>query len=223
MKAAQWRSVVERGKPSRFITLTCDPSAFETPFHAIDHLTKMLPRLLRDIRREYGYFEYVKVWELHKSGWPHIHIAARCNFIPQKWLSQRWEALGCGKIVDIRKVTKGKLAARYVAKYLGKACGDMARMLRKTRIITKSRGYVLPDPKDSEPAELKDFKWRASKGDYWKIVSDLASCGATVLSKSTYTLRTVFDVRNADLDPYWTALDVIPWCVFADDGADPPT
>jgi hypothetical protein len=64
---------------------------------------------------------YFAVVERHKSGRPHLHILFRCDFIPQKWISEQMQRLAGSPICDIRKVHGTKQAAAYVAKYVGKA------------------------------------------------------------------------------------------------------
>lgn len=223
VKRAQWADLVVRGKPDRFITLTCDPALFHSPADALQQMRKAWSRLVQKIRKQYGAFEFVRVWELHKSGYPHIHAAVRSKYIPQDWLSQTWQALGVGKVVDIRKVHNPKYSARYVAKYLGKTVGDMARMLQGTRIITKSRNWAPPEPEDSPAEDLKDWRQAHTKADLWMLLADLASCGCTTISQSTYTLRTVLDCSDMRIEPRLTSLDCIPWRVFETDADPPPT
>jgi hypothetical protein len=190
-KVAQWRAIIIAGKPNRFITLTTDPKLLPDPAAAVAHLNRSFPILIRDIRKNFGPFEFVRVWEFTEKGYPHIHIVARGGFVPQKWISERWAKLGCGKIVDIRAVGKAKDAARYVAKYLGKSTDETAAALGKIRLINKSRGWTLPNPLLDPVEDMSDFTWKKFKADYGTILSDLASMGCELIERNGLTCRTL--------------------------------
>lgn len=101
------------------------------------------------IRREYGEFEYLRVLELTKKGWPHFHFVARSGYIPQPWLSDRWDTLTGAPIVDVRKIEKTREAYWYVMKYLGKQhyCTFTERR------VTMSKGFA-PKRPEKRSAEL---------------------------------------------------------------------
>lgn len=69
--------------------------------------------------REIGSFSYIWVREEQDSGLPHLHILVS-RYLPQDWLSRRWEELGGGEIVDIRQIERVEKAAHYIGKYLTK-------------------------------------------------------------------------------------------------------
>lgn len=156
------------------------------------------------------------MWELHRSGYPHLHVVARSPFIPQKWLSERWSQLGIGSIVDIRKIFKHETAARYIAKYLGKATGDCARMLSGTRIITKSRNWILQDPMVSPEEELAGWTWAPVSAELWEILSDFAACGAALADQSRFSYRTLLDLATFWPDAKKANLGTLPLHLFRD-------
>jgi hypothetical protein len=156
------------------------------------------------------------VWELHKSGYPHLHVVARAGFIPQKWLSERWDQLGIGCIVDIRKVYKHETAAFYISKYLGKAVGDCARMLRNTRIISKSRNWLIADPEVSDLDELKGWTWAPVSAELWQVLADFASCGASLISRSLCSSRALLSLEHFFPDARKANLDALPLQIFTD-------
>jgi len=130
-----WATRIATGKPERFITLTTDPKRFASPRDATAHLKKALPRLIQALRRQGRRFEYALVWELTEEGWPHIHIAQRGDYIPQPVLRSLWDRLGCGTIVDVRKIDSTAKAANYVAKYLAKTTSQDPDTFAGLRII----------------------------------------------------------------------------------------
>lgn len=62
--------------------------------------------------------EFIAVLELHRSGVPHLHVLVGA-YLPQDWLSAAWQAVGGGRIVDIRFVDVHKISA-YLSKYFTK-------------------------------------------------------------------------------------------------------
>lgn len=136
-----WSKRIADAKPARMLTLTCDHSRFPSPQAAYQAMKAALPPLFRLIRRQIGPIEYAAVWELHEDGYPHLHIAMRGHYIPQKWLSRVWNNLGLGPIVDIRQVKTSKGAAAYMAKYMTKTVAAGKDSVRLSRVIQASRHY----------------------------------------------------------------------------------
>jgi hypothetical protein len=111
----------ERPELSRLLTLTLDPQYApddQEKQHA--YITQRWNALRTAISREIGEFSYIWVREEQDSGLPHIHILVS-RFLPQDWLSRRWDELGGGEIVDIRQIERVEKAAHYIGKYLTKS------------------------------------------------------------------------------------------------------
>jgi len=107
-------------KPTTLITLTVNNRLHSTPRAAWEKTRRQIPKLIQRIRRNFGEFEYLKILEITKKGWPHYHFVARCEYIPQPRLSAWWNDLTGAPIVDVRKVKRTTDAYFYVVKYLGK-------------------------------------------------------------------------------------------------------
>jgi len=107
-------------RPNRLVTLTVNPRCWPDPRAAYDGTRRKVAILARMARREFGEFEYLRVLEQTRAGWPHYHLVVRSPYIPQQWLSDRWRELTGAPIVDIRRVDDCDGAASYVAKYLAK-------------------------------------------------------------------------------------------------------
>jgi hypothetical protein len=127
--------------PSRMLTLTIDPALYESPKDAWEKTTDLIPELVRLIRNEPvrqwkenkkagrrcsaeapepTEFEYLKVTELHKSGWPHWHLLCRSPYIPRQWLTDEWAKLTGATRIDLKKITNTFSSFRYLVKYLTK-------------------------------------------------------------------------------------------------------
>jgi hypothetical protein len=125
----------------RFITLTCKTTRFVSPLAAAAEMKDAYAILVRRIRRKYGKFEYAGIWELHKSGWPHLHILSMGSYIPQKWLSVQWERLNIGFVVHISQVKNKRESAGYVAKYLVKGARRTWEAFSNMRLVQVSAGF----------------------------------------------------------------------------------
>jgi len=111
---------VANAQPNRFVTLTVWTEAYETPRIAYDKTRRAIGQLSRKLRKEFGEFEYFRVLEVTKKGWPHYHLIVRSPYIPQQTISDYWARLARSKIVDVRKIRRPSDIYRYVVKYLGK-------------------------------------------------------------------------------------------------------
>lgn len=159
------RRVAEVGKErglNRLMTLTLDPSKLGAGSVKPGAVWEVWRKFRVYLRRRSGVtLSYVAVLELQKSGVPHLHVLVD-QFIPQAWISERWEALGGGRIVDIRKVRDFKKVARYLGKYLAKGFGK--RELYRARRYSCSRNIKLGE----------------EKGPRWKRFREL-QCGIEVI------------------------------------------
>jgi len=118
MRRRQLINRIKKAEPNRFVTLSVHRN--QTIDEAEKNIRKAMPKLAKLIRKEHSHeFEYVRMLEHCRDGYPHFHLLARSNYIPQKWLSTEWEKLTGARVVDIRKA-HGK-STGYIAKYINKA------------------------------------------------------------------------------------------------------
>jgi hypothetical protein len=110
---------VEDAAPSRLITLTVDPKLWESPRHAYDGTRRALGPWTRAMRRN-GEFEYLRVLELTKKGWPHYHLLVRSPYIPYSLVQRVWAEQTGARVVDVRQVKKRDSVYWYLVKYLAK-------------------------------------------------------------------------------------------------------
>lgn len=89
---------------------------------------------------------YISVLEFHKSGRPHLHVLVD-RYLPQRWISKSWEALGGGRIVHIERVADPGRVGLYLSKYLTKSAILSAPW--GTRRYTTSRDIRLFEKRES--------------------------------------------------------------------------
>lgn len=125
---------------TRFVTLTLDPSRIPqgTPSEVYLHdcWRKMRVYLAR---RSGESVDFIAILEFHRSGIAHLHLLVGI-FIPQRWLSEAWQAVGGGKLVYIRYVDVHRVAA-YLTRYLAgeKIEHTLSHLPRRGRIFGTSR------------------------------------------------------------------------------------
>ena len=129
-------------QPNRMVTLTIAPGTDTDPKAAWERTSPLVPELMRIVRKVRNReCEYLRVCEIHKSGWPHYHCLLRSEYIPQAWLSETWAKLSGATQVDVRKVDNSFSSFRYLVKYLSK----MHRLDWTDRHCSYSRKFFRPE------------------------------------------------------------------------------
>lgn len=120
--AARLRADIKGGHPGKFLTFTARPDAMAGPAVQARRMKRWVRQVFEEWRRRHPgkEVEYLAVVEAHKSGWPHVHVAARAPSMDWRELRALWEAISGSYRVDIRAVRKQRGFARYLAKYLTK-------------------------------------------------------------------------------------------------------
>jgi len=141
--------------PNRLLTLTVDPSKWDTPREAFDGTRRQVPELIRQLRSQFGEFEYLRVTELTRGGWPHYHLLVRSSYIPHAKVKAIWQQLTGAIIVDLRQVKDTFRAYEYLVKYLTK----MHEIAWTERHVSYSKGFFLPpEPVAQNELELVEHK-----------------------------------------------------------------
>ncbi len=121
-----------------FATLTLNPKSC-TPANSARYIRKIWNKFRIIQKRQFNRnLNFICVIENQKSGYAHLHILFD-QFINHNWLKEKWEVLGGGSIVDIRKADNK--AARYISKYLGKSMRENRD--QRIRHISTSKGIKL--------------------------------------------------------------------------------
>jgi hypothetical protein len=159
-KAKRLAYRIEKAEPNKLITLTVNPAAYEDPRSAYDSTRRQLAELSKICRKKLGTFEYMRVLETTKKGWPHYHLMARCPYIPQRTISTIWANLTSAPIVDIRQIRKIDNVFAYVVKYLCK----QTYIPWTNRRTSWSKDFFLKEQK-YEPQPLRLDQFELKKGD----------------------------------------------------------
>ena len=155
LKTWQLCKRIEAAKPNRFVTLTTARPDGQTPREVWDHSRRQVSELAKKLRKSHGSFEYCRVLEEHKSGFPHFHLVVRSPFIAQEELSRNWCSLTDAFIVDIRKIDPNRKVARYIAKHLAKQTQNSIT----NRRVTATKGFWNNDEEDVyQPLGLIDIQ-----------------------------------------------------------------
>jgi hypothetical protein len=119
-KAKRYRSAIgrraEENRLTRLMTLTLDPKKCAVR-DSVAYLRKCFSKFRVSLLRKFGKtISFIAVVELQKSGMAHLHVLIGV-YIDQAWISEAWQSVGGGSVVDIRFVDVHRVTA-YVAKYL---------------------------------------------------------------------------------------------------------
>jgi hypothetical protein len=139
---------------TQFVTLTLDPKKTQGPQESYRHIKNCWRKMRVTLKRRFGNsIAFIAVLEFQKSGFAHLHILVSV-LISSAWLSEAWQSIGGGKIVDIRTVDVHRVSG-YLTSYLvgSKIAHTLTRLPLRTRIFSTSRGLSLSD--------------RKTKSDWW--------------------------------------------------------
>lgn len=138
---------------SRLLTLTLDPTCCR-PEDSIPYIRGCWSKFRTSLKRQSGgSISFITVLELQKSGYAHLHILID-RYIAQDWISTAWQAVGGGRIVDVRRVDIHRIGA-YLAKYLTKDI-LLGNVKARQRRYTTSRDITLF-------VKLKNGRWTVHK------------------------------------------------------------
>lgn len=101
--------------------------------------------------------KYIKVLELHKSGFIHYHVVFEhylpVSVIRSLWQNAIWHYIKCIDTpgnVHVKKLKHANQAANYLAKYVVKAANEVKKSLkRRTRLYSKTNNIILFGKKES--------------------------------------------------------------------------
>ncbi len=140
------------GKPNTFLTLTSRRVQGASAQQAAKALSRAWRLLRLRIMRRYDLkaLPFLCVFEQTKTGWPHLHIMARMQFVPVHWISEVMDELTDSPIVYIKRIDDlGRMVA-YVTKYCSKDCHKFGTCKR----YWQSRDFDvrIADPEKAKPA-----------------------------------------------------------------------
>ncbi len=112
------RELAEAQNLNRVVTLTLDPRSMDR-HDPVAYINKAFPKFRTCLKRKFQVsITYIRVLEFQQNGNPHFHVLVD-RFIPAAWVKKTWQAVGGGRIVDIRFVDIHRIS-RYLSKYLTK-------------------------------------------------------------------------------------------------------
>lgn len=198
--ASKWRARVinavnEIGGLWTWFTITAH-GKMRGGYNSITNLRNGWDKLIKRMKRKFGKFCYVRVFEQHKDGSFHIHAIANFHFndirirVSKKdksetkysyWLQQNCKKLGMGLYTHADDIESGKHAgyvASYVTKYMTKMSGDFVKFIGRVRRIQPSQNFPkLPNKK----VEKWEFRRDLSIG----AASEISRAGKNIVDITT--------------------------------------
>lgn len=183
---------------NKLMTLTLDPSKCAAE-DSVTHIKDCWNKLRTYLKRKYGRTtSFITVLEFQKNGYAHLHVLVD-SYVNQKWLSESWQALGGGRIVDIRFVDVQRIA-HYLAKYLTK--GMFLEHYGKNRRYTTSRGLTLFPKKLPNPKAC------------WQIFT--TALNNLIHIAGSRAVQAEYDLQG-NLRSFKTHFSLLKDCIFLDD------
>lgn len=146
IKVNQLARRTEEAQPNRLLTLTVDTKLWDDPRAAFDGTRRKVSELAKKVRRDYSEFEYLRVTELTRGGWPHYHLLVRSPYLPQPKIKSIWKDLTGATIVDLRKVQNKLDTFFYLVKYLSK----LHQIEWTERHVSYTKSFFPPKEKKEE-------------------------------------------------------------------------
>lgn len=152
-------------------------------------------KLIKRMKRKYGKFDYVRVFEAHKDGSYHCHAIASFHFDDIKirkqrdgkevkysqWLSETAKELKIGWYThadDIEELHHGGYVASYVTKYIVKLSPEQHSEIGRIRHIQTSQGW-------GKLVNETDYTWELKTGVYVNDLMDAIDHGKSIVDINT--------------------------------------
>lgn len=173
-KRARMIREIAAGHPTRLITITCRAGQFATPEIAAERLAWAWNIVVRRWRRLKltNKCQFFVVREAQENGWPHLHIAWSGDWIEWEWLRDQMAELINSPHVDVRAIWHPKRAARYLAKYMGKAPHRFSTLKR----YWCSQNYRKEKPQQRRSVFPSRLKFRNSHRAMYEVRCWLERC-----------------------------------------------
>lgn len=189
-------AIAREAKPNALLTLTVSSKVYPDPQDAADALKRGLRNLRLRLKRHARLenFEFLAVFEKHKSGHPHLHLLIKGKYLPWKLLRKWWMALTSSHQIDIRKINSHGLAAMYCAKYIGKDLSSFQGCKRWWRSSGYSDGNAEEYQREHFPGQ-----WGRTGVDYNLLRFTASLVGYSVKKWGREGFE--FEWRHRDKDP----------------------
>lgn len=177
------------GNPNRMLTLTHRHPPGASPEWVARQMAAAFPKFMKLCRkkcrgRELAYFA---VFEAHVLGYPHLHVALRSPFLPQRWLKRVWYRLTRSYIVDIRAIGSVNRTAGYMSKYLGKDLHKFGTLKRywqsanyqsaEQKTFEKSYPPSWELQRDDRPLHQVEAEWRRYGREPYQMAPGMSAWG----------------------------------------------
>lgn len=170
-RAAELRAKLYEARPNRFFTLTIRHLETRTLSEEVELLKGCWRRFRLWWNRTYPQkqIECCSIWELKGERHAHMHVLARCGFVPVNVLKAFFQKeIGSFK-QDVRKIYDLKEVGRYITKYVTK---DLVK-LPHTHRYAPTHGFFKPSEPPPRDPFFDHMEWRferqtlAQFAHYW--------------------------------------------------------
>ena len=206
---------IHYAQPNKFITLTVDPAHIGNPIDAEERIRKTWPKFVAAIRKHRPDFEYLRVLEYQKNGWPHLHLLARCHYIPHKLLANTWHSKVLNGFVSIKAVKNPDTIGQELTKYIRKSFTLNAVFHKNRKAYTTSKRFF-QDPSDVQdhppPQNIITFCTHLELSMVLSYIDGaLGILGTIEINTNTLTLKVAASQRASASSLLADYLGTLPW------------
>jgi len=151
MRCKRLIAEAHRGSPNIFFTLTMRASDERSPDLQAVKMVEAWRSLRRWLMKDLGLkkLPFMAVFERHKSGYPHLHIAIRSQFLPIGKIVEFMDGKYDSPIQYIEVIDNPAKVGGYVVKYMSK-CPERYKFSKR---YWKSRDYELDQKWKDKPVK----------------------------------------------------------------------
>jgi hypothetical protein len=171
--------------PNRWIRLGVDPKLYASPKEAWEKTAPKFSECFRQLRAiKTMEIEYLRVTELHQSGYPHYHALLRCGFLPKKLLDDTWAKLTSAPYNWIAKIDSTFSSFRYLVKYLTK----LHKIEWTDRHVSYSRNFFREEDKEKLAFPERTILDRSDEHPWQYLQNRYADCEVGLDENGCYHL-----------------------------------
>lgn len=128
-----------KGRHWSFVTLTSHESV-RTFHQSLALFQRVLPQWHKRMRRRYGRYSYVLVFETHLNGAVHAHLLMNVA-VSKKQVRRHARQLGLGYMADVQRLHSPAAAGKYVSKYISKSLSEDKNFPKRFKRVRYSHDW----------------------------------------------------------------------------------
>jgi len=198
-----------------FWTLTCAHPDGTSPKQAEDAIRKGWSKFVQEIRDYDAGFQYFRVLEYQKNGWPHVHLGVRTCWFPKHRIEAAWRKHCWPGFIKLRVVNDKSGIPWELTKYLTKCAAIAAQLKKGQRLFSSSRSFFPDDDASTPDQDTTEILWFLTDTHGAKVVTLLCSMFPFRIAREStdegIILETYASWFRSELPKLLAFLEDLPW------------